>query len=184
MIEFTRGNLLEAKVDALVNTVNTVGVMGKGVALMFKEAFPQNFKAYEAACKKREVKVGRMFVTATNALIGPKWIVNFPTKEHWRAGSKMEWIESGLADLKRVIVEKKILVYCDTSTRKWQWGPGLESGSTEDRSCTCVAKRRGRNGIRAYRSISKRRKAIGCRGANPSTSSNCGIGASILGLGD
>jgi O-acetyl-ADP-ribose deacetylase (regulator of RNase III) len=108
MIEFTRGNLLEAKAEALVNTVNTVGVMGKGVALMFKEAFPENFKAYEAACKKREVKVGHMFVTERQALIGPKWIINFPTKEHWRGDSKMVWVEAGLEDLKRVIAEKKI----------------------------------------------------------------------------
>jgi O-acetyl-ADP-ribose deacetylase (regulator of RNase III) len=108
MIELTRGNLLEAKAEALVNTVNTVGVMGKGVALMFKEAFPENFKAYEAACKTKEVKVGHMFVTERQSLIGPKWIINFPTKEHWRGGSKMAWIESGLEDLKRVIVEKNI----------------------------------------------------------------------------
>jgi O-acetyl-ADP-ribose deacetylase (regulator of RNase III) len=77
MIEFKRGNLLDAKVEALVNTVNTVGVMGKGVALMFKEAFPENFKVYEAACKKKEVKVGHMFVTERQALIGPKWIQQF-----------------------------------------------------------------------------------------------------------
>jgi O-acetyl-ADP-ribose deacetylase (regulator of RNase III) len=108
MIEFTHGNLLEAKAEALVNTVNTVGVMGKGVALMFKEAFPENFKAYEAACKKKEVKVGHMFVSERRALIGPKWIINFPTKEHWRGNSKIEWIETGLEDLKRVIVDKKI----------------------------------------------------------------------------
>jgi O-acetyl-ADP-ribose deacetylase (regulator of RNase III) len=108
MIEFTRGNLLESKAEALVNTVNTVGVMGKGVALMFKEAYPENFKAYEAACKKKEVKVGRMFVTERQALIGPKWIINFPTKEHWRGDSKMKWIEAGLEDLKHVISEKKI----------------------------------------------------------------------------
>jgi O-acetyl-ADP-ribose deacetylase (regulator of RNase III) len=108
MIEFTRGNLLEAPAEALVNTVNTVGVMGKGVALMFKDAFPENFKAYEAACKRKQVKVGHMFVTERRTLIGPKWIINFPTKEHWRGNSKMEWIESGLKDLKRVIVEKKI----------------------------------------------------------------------------
>jgi O-acetyl-ADP-ribose deacetylase (regulator of RNase III) len=108
MIEFTRGNLLESKAEALVNTVNTVGVMGKGVALMFKEAYPENFKAYEAACKKKEVKVGRMFITERQALIGPKWIINFPTKEHWRGDSKMKWIEAGLEDLKRVIAEKKI----------------------------------------------------------------------------
>lgn len=108
MIELTRGNLLEAKAEALVNTVNTVGVMGKGVALMFKEAYPENFKEYEAACKNKEVKVGHMFVTERQALIGPKWIINFPTKQHWRGDSKMEWIEAGLEDLKRVIAEKKI----------------------------------------------------------------------------
>jgi O-acetyl-ADP-ribose deacetylase (regulator of RNase III) len=108
MFEFTHGNLLESKAEALVNTVNTVGVMGKGVALMFKEAYPENFRAYEAACKKKEVKVGHMFVTERQALIGPKWIINFPTKEHWRGNSKMAWIDAGLEDLKRVIVEKKI----------------------------------------------------------------------------
>lgn len=108
MIEFMRGNLLDSKAEALVNTVNTVGVMGKGVALMFKEAYPENFKAYEAACKKKEVRVGHMFVTERQALIGPKWIINFPTKQHWRGASKMEWIESGLRDLKSVITEKKI----------------------------------------------------------------------------
>jgi len=108
MIDFTRGNLLEAKAEALVNTVNTVGVMGKGVALMFKEAYPENFKAYQTACKRKAVKVGRMFVTERETLIGPKWIINFPTKEHWRGNSKMEWITTGLEDLKRIIAEKKI----------------------------------------------------------------------------
>jgi O-acetyl-ADP-ribose deacetylase (regulator of RNase III) len=108
MIEVTRGNLLEAKAEALVNAVNTVGVMGKGIALMFKEAFPENFKAYQAACKKKEVRVGQMFVTGRRALIGPKWIVNFPTKEHWRGASRMVWIEAGFEDLKRVIAENKI----------------------------------------------------------------------------
>src|SRR5271165_3330751 len=102
MIEFARGNLLEAKVDALVNTVNTVGVMGKGVALMFKEAFPENFDAYEAACKRGDVKLGRMFVTERGQFLGPKWIINFPTKKHWRNSSKIEWIEDGLEDLRRV----------------------------------------------------------------------------------
>ena len=96
MIEFARGNLFEAKVEALVNTVNTVGVMGKGVALMFKEAYPENFKTYKVACKRKEVKIGHMFVTERQALIGPKWIINFPTKEHWRGDSRMVWIESGL----------------------------------------------------------------------------------------
>src|SRR5689334_21465441 len=102
MITFTQGNLLEADAEALVNTVNTYGVMGKGVALMFKEAFKENFKAYEAACRRGEVQVGRMFVTQRRELIGPKWIINFPTKKHWRHPSKIEWIEAGLEDLNKV----------------------------------------------------------------------------------
>lgn len=105
MISYTRGNLLDAKAEALVNTVNTVGVMGKGVALMFKEAYPENFKAYEAACKRKEVRVGRMFVTERSGLLGPKWIINFPTKEHWRNPSRIEWVVEGLQDLRRVIEE-------------------------------------------------------------------------------
>src|SRR5215813_6357415 len=108
MIHYTQGNLLDADVEALVNTVNTVGVMGKGIALMFKEAFPENFKAYELACKKNEIQVGRMFVTRRDDLLGPKWIVNFPTKKHWRQPSQMEWIVDGLVDLTRVIREKGI----------------------------------------------------------------------------
>jgi O-acetyl-ADP-ribose deacetylase (regulator of RNase III) len=91
-----------------VNTVNTVGVMGKGVALMFKEAFPDNFRAYENACKRKEIHIGRMFVTERQNLIGPKWIINFPTKQHWRNPSKIEWIEEGLEDLKRIIIENNI----------------------------------------------------------------------------
>lgn len=108
MITYAQGNLLEADAEALVNTVNTVGVMGKGIALMFKETFPENLKAYEDACKRGEVQVGRMFVTERHQLMGPKWIINFPTKKHWRHPSKMEWIEEGLQDLKRVIEENGI----------------------------------------------------------------------------
>jgi O-acetyl-ADP-ribose deacetylase (regulator of RNase III) len=108
MIRFTEGNLLESSAEALVNTVNTVGVMGKGIALMFKEAFPQNFSAYQTACKQKTINVGRMFVTERRDLVGPKWIINFPTKKHWRHPSQMDWIEEGLKDLKRVIVEKQI----------------------------------------------------------------------------
>ncbi|HEY5329655.1 MAG TPA: macro domain-containing protein [Acidobacteriaceae bacterium] len=108
MMDFVQGNLLEAPVEALVNTVNTVGVMGKGIALMFKEAFPMNFRAYEQACKHKEVVVGHMFVTETSAFEGPRWIINFPTKKHWRQPAKMEWVVEGLHDLKRVILERKI----------------------------------------------------------------------------
>ena len=107
-ISFTRGNLLRAEADALVNTVNTVGIMGKGIALMFKEHFPDNFRRYEAACKANEIEVGRMFVTEQDRLDGPKWIINFPTKKHWRNPSRIEWIDEGLRDLRRVIQEKAI----------------------------------------------------------------------------
>lgn len=105
---FTQGNLLEAPVDAVVNAVNTVGVMGKGIALMFKERFPENYKAYAAACKVGEVVVGRMFVTAGVELTGPRWIINFPTKQDWRRPSRLEWVVAGLEDLKEVIREKGI----------------------------------------------------------------------------
>lgn len=107
-IEFTHGNLLESDAEALVNTVNTVGVMGKGVALMFKEAFPENFAAYASACEARELSVGKMFVTHRNSFIGPKWIINFPTKAHWRYPSKIEWIKQGLDDLGNVIASNNI----------------------------------------------------------------------------
>lgn len=108
MIRYTTGNLLDAEAEALVNTVNTVGVMGKGIALMFKEAFPENFEAYAAACERGEVETGKMFVTERRALWGPRWIINFPTKKHWRHPSKMAWIEEGLSDLRRIVTEKGI----------------------------------------------------------------------------
>lgn len=109
MIRFTEGNLLEADAEALVNTVNTVGVMGKGIALMFRESFPENFRAYKAACDAKEVTLGRMFVTRReDDFLGPKWIINFPTKAHWRFPSRIDWISEGLADLKRVITQNGI----------------------------------------------------------------------------
>jgi len=103
MIRFTTGNLLKAPAEALVNTVNEVGVMGKGIALMFRDAFPANTEAYERAVKSGDVRVGRMFVTENRALVGPKWIINFPTKRHWRNPSKLEWVRDGLKDLVSVI---------------------------------------------------------------------------------
>jgi len=108
MIRFTQGNLLAADVEALVNTVNTVGIMGKGIALMFKDKLEPNFREYAAACKRGEVHTGRMFVTENPALMGPRWIINFPTKEHWRTRTRIEWIEDGLEDLRRVVEEKGI----------------------------------------------------------------------------
>jgi O-acetyl-ADP-ribose deacetylase (regulator of RNase III) len=108
MISFTQGNLLEAPVEALVNTVNTVGVMGKGIALMFKERFKQNFDLYAAACKSKQVQTGKMFVSEVHELSGPRWIVNFPTKQHWKAKSQMEWIIDGLQDLRLFLVENQV----------------------------------------------------------------------------
>lgn len=108
MITFTQGNLLEAHAEALVNTVNTVGVMGKGIALMFKERYAENFRRYAAACKAKEVQTGKMFVTETNELDSPRWIVNFPTKQHWRGNSKLEWIIEGLEDLRDFLIENHV----------------------------------------------------------------------------
>jgi O-acetyl-ADP-ribose deacetylase (regulator of RNase III) len=108
MVRYTSGNLLDSEVEALVNTVNTVGVMGKGIALMFKEAFPENFRAYDIACKHGEVQIGHMFVTHRSDMYGPKWIINFPTKKHWRHPSKLQWIIDGLADLRVVIEQNRI----------------------------------------------------------------------------
>jgi O-acetyl-ADP-ribose deacetylase (regulator of RNase III) len=108
MIRYTEGNLLDAPAEALVNTVNEVGVMGKGIALMFSEAFPENARAYQEASKQGEVRIGRMFVTESTSLIGPRWIINFPTKKHWRHPSRLEWIRQGLKDLVHVIQERHI----------------------------------------------------------------------------
>ncbi|MDX2065646.1 MAG: macro domain-containing protein [Fimbriimonadaceae bacterium] len=107
MIHEESGNLLRAEVEALVNTVNTVGVMGKGVALQFKQAFPENFRTYAKACKSGEVRIGRMFVTRTGSFM-PRLIINFPTKTHWQGNSKLEHIETGLADLVRVVRDERI----------------------------------------------------------------------------
>ena len=97
--ELRRGDILQADAEALVNTVNCVGVMGRGIALQFRDAFPDNFKAYEAACRHEEVQPGRMFVFETGRLGNPRFIVNFPTKRHWRGRSRIEEIESGLVAL-------------------------------------------------------------------------------------
>jgi O-acetyl-ADP-ribose deacetylase (regulator of RNase III) len=108
MIEFTSGDVLNDDSEALVNTVNCVGVMGRGIALQFKRAWPENFKAYEAACRREEIRPGRMFVFETGRLTPPRYIINFPTKRHWRGHSRMEDIESGLAALVQVIEERGI----------------------------------------------------------------------------
>lgn len=98
------GNLLKQhNVDAIVNTVNCVGVMGKGIALQFKKQWPANFKAYAMACKNEQVTLGSMFIYELGALATPKYIVNFPTKGHWRSASRLVDIETGLQDLAKQI---------------------------------------------------------------------------------
>ena len=107
MILSTQGDILRDESEAIVNTVNCVGVMGRGIALQFRNAYPENFKAYARACKQGEVQPGGMFVTETGEF-APRYIVNFPTKRHWRGKSRMEDIEAGLAALVEVIREKRI----------------------------------------------------------------------------
>lgn len=99
MIELRLGNLFDADVDALVNTVNTVGVMGKGVALQFKRKYPDNFRAYEQACQAGQVEIGKMLTFDRGEQARPRFILNFPTKKHWRQPSKLEYIDAGLIDL-------------------------------------------------------------------------------------
>ena len=108
MIRFTTGDILAEDAEALVNTVNCVGVMGRGIALQFKKAFPENFRVYAAACRRGEVQPGRMFVFETGALTNPRFIINFPTKRHWRGNSRIEDIDAGLKDLATVIREREI----------------------------------------------------------------------------
>lgn len=96
MIRCAQGDILKADAEALVNTVNCVGVMGRGIALQFKRAYPANFKAYAAACERKEIQPGRMFVFDTGELTNPRYIINFPTKVHWRGKSRIEHIEAGL----------------------------------------------------------------------------------------
>ncbi len=99
MTEYVEGNILEADAQALVNTVNTVGIMGKGIALQFKKAFPEMFGEYEAACDREEVEMGKMHIFDRGGLFNPRYIINFPTKKHWKGKSKIEHIQAGLRDL-------------------------------------------------------------------------------------
>lgn len=106
---YVHGDLLQADVDVLVNAVNCVGVMGKGIALAFKNQFPANYRAYVSACRQRQVQTGTMFVTRQHeVLVGPRWVVNFPTKRDWRDPSQLPWIVSGLQDLRRFLVDEHV----------------------------------------------------------------------------
>ena len=109
MIHYTTGNILDSDAQALVNTVNTIGVMGKGIALQFKKVFPNNFKTYEQACKQKEVTIGKMLVSKDRNLnTGEKIIINFPTKKDWRKSSEYSYLEDGLDDFLKVIEKEKL----------------------------------------------------------------------------
>ena len=109
MIKYIEGNILDSEAQALVNTVNTIGIMGKGIALQFKKAFINNFKAYEEACRNKDIRIGKMFVTRDRNLnSGEKIIINFPTKTDWNKPSEYKYIEEGLNDLIAVIRDHEI----------------------------------------------------------------------------
>jgi len=109
MLTFLSGNLLESNAYALVNTVNTVGVMGKGIALQFKNAFPRNYAIYREACLKHELKIDQLLTISDSSLLsGERLIINFPTKTHWRLSSEYSYIEKGLQALVKLIAEKEI----------------------------------------------------------------------------
>jgi O-acetyl-ADP-ribose deacetylase (regulator of RNase III) len=98
-IEYKIGDMFEEPTEAIVNTVNCVGVMGKGVALEFKRRWPENFRAYKRLCDAGQLAPGKMFVFENKDILGQtfhRFLINFPTKQHWRAQSKTEYIESGL----------------------------------------------------------------------------------------
>lgn len=108
MIKITQGDLLQADVEALVNAVNCVGVMGRGIAFQFKQAFPENFKQYEAACKRNELKPGTMLVVDLQRAHNPRYVINFPTKRHWKGKSRIEDIRSGLQALVEDVQQRNI----------------------------------------------------------------------------
>ncbi len=140
MIEYTRGDLLLADADALVNAVNCVGVMGRGIALQFKRQWPDNFRDYAAACKRQQVQPGKMFVHSTGAA-APAFIINFPTKRHWKQRSLLADIEAGLADLRQVISANGIQ---SSRSRPWAvvwagWIGGWSNPGLNRRWRTCGA---------------------------------------------
>jgi O-acetyl-ADP-ribose deacetylase (regulator of RNase III) len=116
MIELKCGDILKDESEALVNTVNCVGVMGRGIALQFKKAYPENFKAYATACQGGEVQPGRMFVFEIGQLTAPRYVINFPTKRHWRGKSRIEDIEAGS---RRWLHSSKRSVFVQSLFRRW-----------------------------------------------------------------
>ena len=142
MIEYRTGDIIAEDAEALVNTVNCVGVMGRGVALQFKNAFPENFKAYAAACKRGEVQPGRMFVFETSQLTNPHYIINFPTKRHWRGKSRISDIDAGLhalvSDIRRRGIRSVAIPPLGSGLGGLQWsGRTFEDRANLERSARC-----------------------------------------------
>jgi O-acetyl-ADP-ribose deacetylase (regulator of RNase III) len=108
MLKLTKGDILKADTEALVNTVNCMGIMGRGIALQFRKAFPDNFKVYESACDKKQLHPGKMLVCDLNRFENPRYVINFPTKRHWKGKSKIEDIESGLKALIEEVSKRNI----------------------------------------------------------------------------
>lgn len=108
MISITKGNIFNSDCEAIVNTVNCVGVMGKGLALEFKKQYPINYHLYQKECDNQDVKIGKMFITETGYMVGFKYIINFPTKIHWKDPSKLSYVTTGLQDLHDRLIELKI----------------------------------------------------------------------------
>jgi O-acetyl-ADP-ribose deacetylase (regulator of RNase III)/uncharacterized protein YwgA len=125
MIHYTKGDLFEAQTEAIINTVNTVGIMGKGIALQFKKRFPRNFYIYRKACEQKDLQIGNLLITQSNSLFF-KYIINFPTKTHWRPPSKYEYVEKGLSTLVEKIIELNIksiaIPPLGTGNGKLEWG--------------------------------------------------------------
>ena len=158
MITYKTGDILTEAADALVNTVNCVGVMGRGVALQFKRAFPENFKAYAAQCKRDEMRPGRVFVFETGAMVPPRYIINFPTKRHWRGKSRLEglpqnlWAEwrigSPSSDPQRARVLAAVKARGSAPAAR---GDGLDAGSAHAGPGSCGSPERGVGGLRPVR---------------------------------
>src|SRR5438477_6393740 len=108
MGEFQQGDILHADAEALVNTVNCVGIMGRGIALQFRKEFPDNYKFYKAVCDRKELHPGKMLVFDLNRLENPRFIINFPTKRHWKGKSRIEDVRAGLESLVKEVRQRDI----------------------------------------------------------------------------
>ena len=150
MIRYVTGDLLAADSEALVNSVNCVGGMGRGVALAFKRSFPDNFKAYKSACDWGELQTGRMFVFETGELM-PRLIINFPTKQHWRARSRLADIEAGLFIAGGRSRAAPGPLNRPAATRVWTWRSRLDRCEALHSSCARRGRGSGRAGLRAAR---------------------------------